>query len=48
MAPVRAEKKSTFSKKLDFAKKTSFKSIVELKTVDVANKPISDGLSLMV
>ena len=47
MAPVRAEKKeSTFSKfKIWFVlKKSHFKGIFDLKTVNFVYKPISDGL----
>ena len=46
MAPVRAEKRFDFFKiqNLDFAKKSHFKGIFDLKTVYVAHKPISDSL----
>ena len=41
MAPVRAEKKIDFFKiqKLDFAKRSHFKGIFDLKTVYIAYKP---------
>ena len=49
MAPVRAEKKIDFFKIQNyvfffFLKKSHFKSILDLKTVYFAYKPISDGL----
>ena len=46
MAPVRAEKKIDFFKiqNLDFAKKSHFKGIFDLKAVYFAYKPISDSL----
>jgi len=45
MAPVRAEKKSTFSKlKIRIFRKHSMCKVFALKTVYFAYKPISDSL----